>query len=348
MRFTAKKIADFLGGLIEGRADVEVTGISKIEEGTEGTLSFLANPKYENFLYSTDSSIVLISTDQKLSKPVKCTLIRVNDPYKSFAMLLELYQQAKPVLIGIDKMTSIDSSSQLGKDVYVGAFSVISANAIIGNNVKIYPQVFIGNNVVIGDDTIIYSGVKVYEESLIGKHCVLHSGVVIGSDGFGFAPQENDEHKKVPQVGNVIIEDFVEIGSNTTIDRATMGSTYIRKGAKLDNLIQIAHNVEVGERTFIAAQTGVSGSTKIGKNCLIGGQVGFAGHIQISDEVKIGAQSGIQSSIKDKGIAIQGTPAISLMNFQKSTIVFKSLPELRHEILHLKSEIEKLKKELLK
>jgi UDP-3-O-[3-hydroxymyristoyl] glucosamine N-acyltransferase len=348
MRFTAHKIADFLGGTIEGNAEVEITGVSKIEEGISGTLSFLANPKYENYLYTTNSSIVLINKDHKLNKPIICTLIRVDDPYKAFATLLELYQQSKPEPVGIDKMTSIDSSAKLGKNIYIGAFSVISRNAKIGNNVKIYPQVYIGDNVTIDDFTTIYPGVKIYEDSKVGKNCVIHSGVVIGSDGFGFAPQTNEEHKKVPQLGNVVIEDYVEIGSNTTIDRATMGSTIIRKGAKLDNLIQVAHNVEIGERTFIAAQTGVSGSTKIGKNCLVGGQVGFAGHIQIADEVKIGAQSGIQSSVKEKGAVIQGAPAINLMNFQKSTIVFKSLPELRQEIIRLRGEVEKLKKELNK
>ncbi len=348
MRFTARKIADFLGGTIEGNGNVEVMGVSKIEEGTLGTLSFLANPKYENYLYTTNSSIVLINQEHKLNKSVNCTLIRVKDAYKAFATLLELYQQSKPEPVGIDKMTSIDDTASLGENIYIGAFSVISKNARIGNNVKVYPQVFIGENVVIEDDTVIYSGVKIYEDSIIGKNCVIHSGVVIGSDGFGFAPQTDEEHKKVPQLGNVIVEDFVEIGSNTTVDRATMGSTIIRKGAKLDNLIQVAHNVEIGERTFIAAQTGISGSTKIGKNCLIGGQVGFAGHIQIADEVKIGAQSGIQSSIKEKGIILQGAPAIPLMNFQKSTIVFKSLPELRKEILSLRNEIEQLKKELKK
>ncbi len=344
MRFTAHTIANFLGGTVEGNSEVEVTGVSKIEEGVSGTLSFLANPKYENYLYTTKSSIVLVNQELKLNKPVGCTIVRVDDAYKAFASLLELYQQSKSEPVGIDKMSSIDDTAQIGENVYIGTFSVISKNAKIGNNVKIYPQVYIGNNVVVDDFTILYSGVKIYEDCKIGKNCVIHSGVVLGADGFGFAPQENDEHKKVPQVGNVVIEDYVEIGSNTTIDRATMGSTIIRKGAKLDNLIQIAHNVEIGERTFIAAQTGVAGSTKIGKNCLVGGQVGFSGHIQIADEVKIGAQSGIQSSIKEKGAVLQGAPAISLMNFQKSTIVFKSLPELRQEIIRLRNEVEQLKK----
>jgi UDP-3-O-[3-hydroxymyristoyl] glucosamine N-acyltransferase len=344
MRFTAQKIADFLGGTVEGDVNVEVTGVSKIEEGEKETLSFLANPKYESHLYTTNSSIVLVNNSLKLQKKVNCTLIRVEDAYKAFASLLELYHQSKPELVGIDKQSSIDDSAKIGKNVYIGTFSIVSKNAKIGNNVKIHQQVFIGENVVVDDNTELFPGVKIYRDSKLGKNCVIHSGVVIGGDGFGFAPQTGEEHKKVPQVGNVVIEDNVEIGANTTIDRATMGSTIIRKGAKLDNLIQIAHNVEIGERTFIAAQTGVSGSTKIGKDCLIGGQVGFAGHITIADEVKIGAQSGIPSSVKEKGAVIQGTPAINLMNFQKSSIVFKLLPDLRREILDLKKELEELKK----
>lgn len=345
MKFTAQQIADFLGGTVEGDPNVEVSNVSKIEEGKTGTLSFLANPKYENYLYTTDSSIVLINKSFNLQKEVKCALVRVEDAYKAFGSLLELYQQAKPVPVGIDPQSSIDGSATIGEDVYVGAFSIISQNAKIGNNVKIHPQVFIGENVSISDNTILFPGVKVYHDCVIGADCVVHSGVVIGGDGFGFAPQVDSEHKKIPQVGNVVIEDNVEIGANSTIDRATMGSTIIRKGAKLDNLIQVAHNVEIGERTFIAAQTGISGSTKLGKQCLIGGQVGFAGHLTIADEVKIGAQSGIPNSVKEKGSMIMGTPSISLINFQKSSIVFKLLPELRQEIFRLKKEIQELKKD---
>jgi len=348
MRFTAQIIADFLKGEVEGDATVEVTNISKIEEGEKGTLCFLANPKYESYIYTTEASIVLVSKGLKLNKPIKSTLVRVEDPYIAFASLLELYQNAKPELVGINNLTSIDETSILGKNIYIGAFAVISKNAKIGDNVKIHPQVFVGEDVVIGDNTIIHPGVRIYNDTKIGKNCIIHSGVVIGSDGFGFAPQSENEHKKIMHVGNVVIEDFVEIGSNTTIDRATMGSTIIRKGAKLDNLIQIAHNCEIGERTFMAGQSGVSGSTKIGKNCLIGGQVGFAGHLTIADEVKVGAQAGIQSSIKEKGAIVQGSPAISISNFQKSTILFKNLPDLRYEILNLKKEIAELKKELKK
>ncbi|MBN1252095.1 MAG: UDP-3-O-(3-hydroxymyristoyl)glucosamine N-acyltransferase [Bacteroidales bacterium] len=344
MIFTAKQIADFLGGEVVGDNNAEVQTISKIEEGKKGTLSFLANPKYENYLYTTQSTIVLVNKSLNIHKELKCTLIKVDNAYKSFASLLELYQQSKPQKVGVDKMSSIDESVELGENLYVGIYTVICKNSKIGNNTKIYPQVYIGENVEIGENTLIYPGVKIYEACKIGSNCIIHAGSVIGADGFGFAPQVNDEHKKVPQIGNVVLEDFVEIGANTTIDRATIGSTIIHKGAKLDNLIQIAHNVEVGERTFIAAQTGVSGSTKIGKDCLVGGQVGFSGHITIADEVKIGAQSGIQSGVKNIGEIIQGTPAISLREFQKSSILFKKLPELRKEIFQLKNEIENLKK----
>lgn len=344
MKFTARTIADFLKGTIEGDENIEVGNISKIEEGKLGTLSFLANPKYEHYLYKTQSSIVLVNKSLKLSKKVSATLIRVDDAYKSFASLLDLYQQTKAVPTGISDLAYIDKDSKIGNEVYVGEFSKISAKAEIGNKVIIHAQVYIGDNVKIGNNTIIYPGVKIYHDSVLGENCVIHSGVIIGADGFGFAPHNGEEHKKIPQIGNVIIEDNVEIGANTTIDRATIGSTIIRKGAKLDNLIQIAHNVEIGERTFIAAQSGVSGSTKIGKDCLIGGQVGFAGHLQIADNVKIGAQSGIQSSIKEVGATLQGTPAIKLMNFQKSSIMFKILPDLNRKIAAMQKEIDELKK----
>jgi len=344
MVFTAKQIAEFLGGKVVGNNDAEVTTISKIEEGKKGSLSFLANIKYESYLYTTQSSIVLVNKSLEIKKKVSSTIIIVDDAYKSFASLLDLYQQAKPQKTGIDKVSSIDETAKLGDDIYIGAFAVISQNSKIGNNTKIYPQVYIGDNVEIGENTIIYPGVKIYEDCKVGNDCIIHSGCIIGADGFGFAPQTNEEHKKVPQIGNVIIEDLVEIGANTTIDRATLGSTIIHKGAKLDNLVQIAHNVEVGERTFMAALSGVSGSTKIGKNCMVGGQVGFNGHIKIAEGVKIGAQTGIQATIEDKNTMWQGSPAIQLRDFQKSTIMFKKLPELRQEIRELKKEIENLKK----
>jgi len=305
MNFTAQNIAAFLNGTVEGDTNVEVNNISKIEKGKKGTLSFLANPKYENYIYSTDSSIVLVNKSMKLKKRVNCTLIWVDDAYKAFGSLLEVYQQGKQLqYVGVDERASIQDGSELGENVYVGEFAVVCRNAKIGSGAKIYPQVYIGEGVEIGADTIIYPGVKIYNECKIGSNCIIHSGVIIGADGFGFAPQMDDEHKKIPQVGNVIIEDFVEIGANSAIDRATIGSTIIRKGVKLDNFIQVAHNVEIGERTFIAAHTGISGSTKIGKYCLIGGQVGFAGHINIADGVKIGAQAGIANSVKEEGVGL--------------------------------------------
>ena len=344
MIFTAKQIAEFLGGEVVGNINAEVTTISKIEEGKKGSLSFLANIKYENYLYTTQSTIVLVNKSLDIQKKVDCTIIKVDDAYKSFASLLELYQQAKPQKTGIDDKSSIDETAELGEDVYVGSFAVIGNNCKIGNETKIYPQVYLGDNVEVGENTIIYPGVKVYEDCKIGSNCIIHSGCIIGADGFGFAPQTGEEHKKVPQIGNVIVKDFVEIGANTTVDRATLGSTIIHKGAKLDNLVQIAHNVEIGERTFMAALSGVSGSTKIGKNCMIGGQVGFNGHIKIADGIKVGAQTGIQATIKEKGTMWQGSPAIQLRDFQRSTIMFKKLPELRQEIRELKKEIENLKK----
>ncbi len=347
MNFTAKEIALFLNGQIEGDENVQVNNISKIEEGKPGCLSFLANPKYEPYLYTTDSSIVLVSKELKLQKKVNATLIRVEDPYKAFASLLEMYQQGKQQQFsGIHEKSSIHENATLGEDIYVGEFVVISKNAKIENNTKIFPQVYIGENVTIGENTILYHGVKIYDDCKIGNNCIIHAGAVIGADGFGFAPAEDGKHKKVPQVGNVVIEDFVEVGANTTIDRATLGSTIIRKGAKLDNLIQVAHNVEIGESCFVAAQTGISGSTKIGKRVWAGGQVGFAGHLQIADDVKIGAQAGIQGSIKKEGAVVQGSPAIPLANFQKSSIAFKSLPDLRREFYSLKREVEELKKQL--
>lgn len=342
MKFTAQQIASIIGGTIEGNPTVSVDSISKIEEGTEGTISFLANPKYEPFIYTTKASIVLVSSSFVPEKPVFSTLIKVEDPYQSFATLMEFYQkQLEPEAI-VEEPVKIHSTATIGQNCYVGAFSYIGKNTVIGNNVKIYPQVYIGDNVVIGDNTTLYPGVKVYMGSVIGQNCIFHSGVIIGSDGFGFAPSAATGYKKVPQLGNVIIEDYVEVGSNTTIDRATMGSTVIRKGVKLDNLIQIAHNVEIGENTVIAAQSGVSGSTKIGRDCMIGGQVGFVGHIKIADEVKVGAQSGVNYNVKNTGAIIQGSPAQPIIDFQKSTVIFKKLPAIDKKV----AELEKLIKEL--
>ncbi len=298
MEFKAQSIADFLGGTVEGDPNATVTDVAKIEEGKPGTLAFLSNPKYNKYLYETNASIVIVNLDLELEAEVKTTLIRVPDAYKAFASLLELYQQAKGNKTGIENPSFIDPTAQVGNDVYVGAFAYIGKNVRIGNHVKIYPQVYIGDNTVIGDDCILFAGVKIYEDTRIGEACILHAGAVIGADGFGFAPSENGTYKKIPQVGNVILEDWVEIGANTTIDCATMGSTIIRKGTKIDNLVQIAHNVEIGEHTVMASQTGIAGSTKVGSHCMFGGQVGVAGHITIGDHVNLGAMSGVANSIK--------------------------------------------------
>ena len=343
MKFKASVIAGFLKGSIEGDPEVEVHDISRIEEGKPGTLSFLANPKYEKYIYETLSSIVLVNSGFKAEKPVPATLIRVENAYEAFASLLELYQQSKPEKTGICEFSSLHETVKLGEGVYVGDYTVIEKNTVIGNQTKIYPQVYIGENVKIGDNTIIYAGVRIYDGSLIGSDCVIHSGAVIGADGFGFAPQEGNNYKKVPQVGNVIIEDKVEIGANTTVDRATIGSTIIRKGVKLDNLIQVAHNVEIGDNTVIAAQTGIAGSTKIGKDCMIAGQVGIIGHLTIADKVKIAAQSGLISDVKKEGEILQGSSAMPFKNYWKSYLVFTKLPELRNQVHELSKEIEKLK-----
>lgn len=342
MEFTARKIADFLKGKIEGNPEVTVSGVSKIEEGKPGTLSFLANPKYTQHIYDTQSSIVLVSNDFIPEKEISSTLIRVNNPYMAFASLLELYEQ-KSDNIGIDENAVVSKTAIIGDKVYIGAFSYIGDNVRIGNGVKIFPNVYISIDVEIGDNTVIYSGVNIHNKSVIGSDCMIHSGVVIGGDGFGFAPHKGNCYTKIPQVGNVIIEDFVEIGSNSTIDRATLGSTIIRKGVKLDNLIQVGHNVEIGENTVIAAQTGISGSTKIGKDCMIGGQVGFVGHLNIADGVKIAAQSGITSDIKESGIVVQGAPAFSFYPYQRSYVLFRRLPELSEKIELLEKELKQLK-----
>jgi len=342
MNFKASVIAGFLKGQVEGNPDAEVHDISKIEEGRPGTLSFLANPKYEKYIYETSASIVLVNKDFEPEKPVSATLIRVDNAYEALASLLDLYQQSKPKKTGIHKLAGIHDNVQLGENLYIGEYVVIESNSEIGNNVKIYPQVYIGDNVKIGENTVIYAGVKIYEGCIIGSGCIIHAGVVIGSDGFGFAPQDNNNYRKVPQVGNVIIEDNVEIGANTTIDRATMGSTIIHKGVKLDNLIMVAHNVEIGKNTVIAAQTGISGSTKVGDNCLMGGQVGLAGHIEIAKGVKIGAQAGIGSSIKKEDSVIMGSPAFNLSSFYKSYAVFRKLPELRKQMIAIENELKEL------
>ncbi len=345
MEFTAKIIAEFLKGEVIGNPDTKVNNVAKIEEATEGTLAFLANPKYNKYLYTTQASIVLINKDFNLENEVSATLIKVENAYESFAKLLELAEQARPVKQGISDLAFIEESATIGEGVYIAPFVYIGENVIIENDVKLFPHVFIDDQVTIKKNAILNSGVKVYHECVIGVNCIIHAGAVIGSDGFGFAPDENNVYRKIPQLGNVIVEDDVEIGSNTTIDRATMGSTIIKKGAKLDNLNQIGHNVEIGENTVIAAQSGVAGSTKVGKNCQFGGQSGLAPHIQIADGVKITPQAGIPNSIKVPGSIVMGTPAFNIREFQKSFIVYKQLPDLFKRVKQLENELSRLKGE---
>lgn len=341
-KFTAQQIAGLLGGSVEGDGNAIVTKLSKIEEGVAQSISFLSNPQYTPYLYVTDASVVIVSQELELEKPVKstCTLIRVADPRASFAVLLEAYNQIRNNKQGIEQPSHIAASASYGENVYIGAFAYIADNVKIGNNVKIHPNVFIGENTVIGDNCTLFAGVRIYSDCVIGKHCTFHSGVIIGGDGFGFAPNSENNYKKVPQIGNVIIEDHVEIGSNTTIDRATLGSTVIRKGVKLDNLIQIGHNVEIGENTVIAAQSGVAGSTKIGKNCMIGGQVGIIGHLTIADGVKIAAQSGVGQSITKEGEIIQGSPAFGIGDYKRSYVMFRNLPEMNSKLSALEKSLK--------
>jgi len=342
MNFTASVIAEFLKGSVEGDPDASVSDISKIEEGKPGTLSFLANPKYEKYIYETQSSIVIVNADFNPQKRINSTLVRVKDAYESFASLLRLYEESKPRKSGISKQAAIADSASLGKDLYIGEFAVVSDNASIGSGVQLYPQVYVGDHVKIGEGTILHPGVKVYEGCEIGAHCVIHAGAVIGADGFGFAPNQENNYEKIPQMGKVIIEDHVEVGANTTVDRATMGATILRKGVKLDNLIMIAHNVEVGENTVIAAQSGISGSTKVGMNCMFGGQVGLIGHIKIASGVKIAAQSGITKDIKEEGIVIQGSPAFEFGPYQRSYLLFRNLPKIKEQINNLERKVEEL------
>lgn len=339
MKFSARQIAEILNGEIEGNPKVEVSKLSKIEEGVPKSASFLANPKYTSFIYSTKASIVIVNKDFVAEQQVSCTLIRVDNAYEAFAKLLGIYNQIKQNKTGISTQAFIARSAAIGKNVYIGEFAFIGENVEIADNVKIYPQVYIGDNCNIGENTILYAGVKIYSDNIIGKDCTLHSGVIIGADGFGFTQKSDNEHVKVAQIGNVVIEENVEIGANTTIDRATLGSTIIRKGVKLDNLIQIAHNVEVGENTVIISQTGIAGSTKIGKNCLIGGQVGIVGHLKIADNVKIAAQSGIGFSIEEPGAIVQGSPAFNIRDYQKSYVYYRKLPSIVQKL----EEMEKKK-----
>lgn len=338
MKFTAAQIAVILEGEVEGNPEIEVSKLSKIEEGGPESLSFLANPKYTQFIYTTKASIVIVNKIFKAEKEINSTLIRVEDAYKSFSKLLEYYNQVKMNKTGIESPVFISKSAIYGENIYIGAFAYLGENIKIGNNTKIYPNVYIGDNVNIGDNVILFSGAKIYSDTIIGDNCVIHSSAILGADGFGFAPNEKGEFIKVPQTGNVIIEDNVDVGAATSIDRATLGSTIIRKGVKLDNHIQIAHNVEIGKNTVIAAQTGIAGSTKIGENCMIGGQVGIVGHITIGNNVKIQAQSGIGRNVKDNEI-LQGSPALPYSVYNKSYVHFKNLPKTMNRINILEKTI---------
>lgn len=337
MKFTAQQIAGILQGDVVGNPNEEVSKLSKIEEGFKGSLTFLSNPKYTPFIYSTKASITIVNKTFVPESDIKTTMIKVEDAYLAFSKILEYYNSVKLTKLGIEQPSFISESSRYGDNVYIGAFSYIGEHVTMGDNVKIFPNAYIGDNTVIGNNTIIFSGAKIYSETVIGIGCVINSGVIIGADGFGFAPNENGGYTKIPQIGNVIIEDYVDIGAATTIDRATLGSTIIREGVKLDNQIQIAHNVEIGKNTVIAAQTGIAGSTKIGNHCQIGGQVGIAGHITIGNNVKIQAQSGIARNVSDNEV-LQGSPAIALTDYNKSYVHFKNLPKIVKNINDLEKK----------
>lgn len=343
MTFSAATIAQLAGGRVEGNAQAAVSGFGKIEEAQAGQLAFLANPKYEEYLYTTQASVVIVNESLELKQSVQATLIRVPDAYSAFAALLSQYEaMQRQMLSGREEPSFVHDTATMGNDVYIGAFAYIGKNVRIGNNVKIYPQVFIGDDVIIGDNTVLNPGVKVYHRCVLGKNVIVHAGTVIGSDGFGFAPQADGTFKKVPQMGNVVLEDDVEVGSNSTIDRATIGSTIVHAGAKIDNLVQIAHNVEIGSHTVIAAQTGISGSTKIGKGVMIGGQAGIVGHIKIGDGAKINAQSGVSKSL-DNGKAVTGSPAYDYTSALRSQAVSRRLPELEKKVKELEAAIAALK-----
>ena len=338
MNFTAQQIASLLGGTVEGDPNIKVNSVAKIEEGSVGNLCFLANKKYTKYIYTSKASIIIVNQSLNIEKKVESTLIKVDDAYSSFSQLLEVYNKMKFNMVGISSKADICTDTTLGDDVYIGAFTSICQGAVIGKNVKIHPNCFIGENVVIKENTIIFPNVTIYHDCMIGADNIIHSGAIIGSDGFGFAPNQENQYKKIKQIGNVEISNEVEIGANTTIDRATMGSTKIHKGVKLDNLIQIGHNAEIGENTVIAAQTAVAGSSKIGKNCMIGGQVAISGHLTIADKVKIAGQSGIASDITESGAIVQGPMAFDIKEFQRSYIIFKKLPEIYSTLNSIKKQ----------
>lgn len=343
MEFTAKQIAELINGTIEGDENASVSTFAKIEEGRKGAISFLSNPKYTHYIYDTDSSVVIINKDLELENEVKATLIRVDNAYECVAKLLQMYESMKPQKTGIDSLAFISPKATIGKNCYIGAFAFIGDGVVIGDNTQIYPNTYIGDKVTIGNDCIINPNVTIYQGCIINNRVTIHSGTVIGADGFGFAPSENG-YDKIPQIGIVTIEDDVEIGANTCIDRSTMGSTYIRKGAKLDNLIQIAHNAEVGKNTVMAAQCGIAGSTKVGDWCMFGGQVGIAGHLHITDHTTVGAQAGITGSIKKEGQTIIGSPAIDAKTYMKSYAVYRRLTDMYMQINKMQKEIEELKR----
>ena len=346
MKFTATQIAALLAGTVEGNPNAEVWNVAKIEEGAPGMLSFLANPKYTSYIYETQSSIVIVNRDFEPKQPVATTLIRVDDAYASFAKLLAYYDQLSQDKKGISSLAFVSSTAKLGENLYLGEFAFIGENVTLGNNVKVYPQVYVGDGTVVGDNTTLYPGVKLYRNTVIGQRCIIHAGAVIGGDGFGFAPQEDGHYEKIPQVGNVVVDDDVEIGANTTIDRSTMGSTHIHKGVKLDNLVHLAHNVEVGENSALAAQVGVSGSTHLGKNCVVGGQSGFVGHLHIADGSKFGGQSGIMGNIKQENQEFMGTPILPLRQYLTSNARFRHIDEMARKIDELEKELKELKSNL--
>lgn len=346
MEFTAQQIASVLGGTVEGNPEVKVNNFSKIEEGRPGTLTFLANPKYEHFIYNTEASIVLVNNDFIPAEPVKATLVKVENAYSALAILLNMVEKTKEKKAGISSAAFIATSATVGDDCYIGNFAYVGENVKLGKNCRIYPNAFVGDNVTVGDDCILYPHVTIYDGCIIGNNCIFHAGCVIGSDGFGFAP-EGESYKKIPQLGNVIIEDDVEIGANTTIDRAVMNSTIIHRGVKLDNLVQIAHNVEIGENTVMAAQVGIAGSVKIGNHCMFGGQVGLSGHIHVTDNVIFGAQCGVISSVEEP-MTLLGAPAMNAKAFMRSSAIFNRLPDMYRAMGQMQREIEQLKKELNK
>ncbi len=342
MEFTARQIADFVNGTVEGNAETKVTTFAKIEEGRTGAISFLSNPKYTHYLYDTQSSVVLVNNDLQLEHPVKATLIRVDNAYECVARLLQMYESMKPRKKGIHPQACIAETAHVGDDCYVGAFAYIGENVTIGKGTQIYPHVVVEDNATIGEGCILYPNVSVYHDCQIGNRVILHSGAVIGADGFGFAPGENG-YDKIPQIGNVVIEDDVEIGANACVDRSTMGSTIVHRGAKIDNLVQIAHNVEVGEHTVMSAQVGIAGSTKVGKWCMFGGQAGFAGHITVGDHTNVGAQCGVNSSVKGNESLI-GSPAQEPKSFFRSSVIFKKLPDMYRDLEALKKKVDELTK----